>query len=67
MFDSGAGMQVMESHGMLSVMVLLPPDFNETYAVFVHSSSFAFFSAPNTIIEKAVFETRDTVALGNFR
>uniref|UniRef100_A0A915DYD5 AMOP domain protein n=1 Tax=Ditylenchus dipsaci TaxID=166011 RepID=A0A915DYD5_9BILA len=26
MFDSGAGMQVMEAHGVLSVMVLLPPD-----------------------------------------
>lgn len=33
MFDSGAGLMVMEAHGLLSVMVLLPPEFNETYAV----------------------------------
>uniref|UniRef100_A0A914BXE3 Uncharacterized protein n=1 Tax=Acrobeloides nanus TaxID=290746 RepID=A0A914BXE3_9BILA len=31
MFESGAGMKVSEAHGMLSIMVLLPPDFNETY------------------------------------
>lgn len=33
MFDSGAGIYVTEAHGILSVMVLLPPEFNETYAV----------------------------------
>ncbi|KAK6048093.1 hypothetical protein COOONC_14402 [Cooperia oncophora] len=32
MFDSGAGIRVAEAHGVLSVMTLLPPDFNETYA-----------------------------------
>uniref|UniRef100_A0A914Y6K2 Uncharacterized protein n=1 Tax=Panagrolaimus superbus TaxID=310955 RepID=A0A914Y6K2_9BILA len=32
MFDSGAGLQVSEAHGMLSIMVLLPPEFNESYA-----------------------------------
>lgn len=39
MFDSGAGLQVTEAHGMLSIMVLLPPEFNESYAVI-----FLFFS-----------------------
>lgn len=33
MFDSGAGIRVAEAHGVLSVMSLLPPDFNETFAV----------------------------------
>ncbi|CAD5214530.1 unnamed protein product [Bursaphelenchus okinawaensis] len=32
MFDSGAGIQVNEAHGVLAVMVLLPPHFNESYA-----------------------------------
>ncbi|PIO61029.1 hypothetical protein TELCIR_17461 [Teladorsagia circumcincta] len=32
MFDSGAGIRVAEAHGVLSVMTLLPPDFNETFA-----------------------------------
>uniref|UniRef100_A0A0N5BZK0 AMOP domain protein n=1 Tax=Strongyloides papillosus TaxID=174720 RepID=A0A0N5BZK0_STREA len=32
MFESGVGIQVQEAHGVLSVMVLLPPQFNETYA-----------------------------------
>lgn len=37
MLDSGAGVRVSEAYGMLDVMVLLPPDFNETDAVgFVH-------------------------------
>ncbi|EPB77953.1 AMOP domain protein [Ancylostoma ceylanicum] len=34
MFDSGAGIRVAEAHGVLSVMTLLPPDFNETYAYY---------------------------------
>uniref|UniRef100_A0AC35TMA4 AMOP domain-containing protein n=1 Tax=Rhabditophanes sp. KR3021 TaxID=114890 RepID=A0AC35TMA4_9BILA len=32
MFDSGAGIMVQEANGVLSVMVLLPPQFNESYA-----------------------------------
>ncbi|PIO57372.1 hypothetical protein TELCIR_21221 [Teladorsagia circumcincta] len=32
MFDSGAGIRIAEAHGVLSVMTLLPPDFNETFA-----------------------------------
>ncbi|VDM85826.1 unnamed protein product [Strongylus vulgaris] len=34
MFDSGAGIRVAEAHGVLSVMTLLPPDFNETFAYY---------------------------------
>lgn len=33
MFDSGAGILVTESHGVLAVMVLLTSEFNESYAV----------------------------------
>uniref|UniRef100_A0A914DDH4 Uncharacterized protein n=1 Tax=Acrobeloides nanus TaxID=290746 RepID=A0A914DDH4_9BILA len=39
MFESGAGMKVSEAHGMLSIMVLLPPDFNETYYVIFYGYS----------------------------
>uniref|UniRef100_A0A1I7X810 VWFD domain-containing protein n=1 Tax=Heterorhabditis bacteriophora TaxID=37862 RepID=A0A1I7X810_HETBA len=40
MFDSGAGIRVAEAHGVLSVMVLLPPDFNETYMIINHYMDF---------------------------
>ncbi len=33
MMDSGAGIRITEAFGILTAMVLLPPDFNETYAV----------------------------------
>jgi len=35
MFDSGVGLRVAEAFGMLDVTVVLPPDFNETYTVWL--------------------------------
>lgn len=40
MFDSGAGLLVTESHGVLAIMVLLTPEFNESYAVILFILNF---------------------------
>lgn len=36
MMDSGAGIRVQEAYGMLSVMVILPPHFNESAVVLLN-------------------------------
>ena len=33
MLDSGAGFRVAEAYGVLHVLTLLPPEFNQTFAV----------------------------------
>lgn len=42
LFGTGVGIRVMENRGILDIMVVIPPDYNETLAVRNNSSKYQF-------------------------